>query len=360
MAHPQALNSSGEPNQTSDISPNDRPTAKPIPVGILVSVSGKKPAIPIPQITLSEKSPQVNPSTATIVRAAEPANSPTTTTIVRTADVGKPAGWFDLLKRYAPAIAVSSVVHCGLILGLFFLYQGLLDPPEPADAEPKINTRVEEAETASDADEQNLDSDLVVNDVMVELPETKVQPEQAAGVEESVASTQIGTSTGDLSNLAGFPSDDVGGSFGIFQPDKDGMLGQSGMQGLFGLPTEVQRRLKIAGGKSGQIQLTLVWNNRNDLDLHCIDPNGEEIFYGNRKAARGSEGNLRRGSKCGSGLFGFTDREHLFSARQSPQGQVSGLRELFCPARRQGSNLLRGFCEGEQSPYEIPRPDLSG
>jgi hypothetical protein len=52
------------------------------------------------------------------------------------------------------------------------------------------------------------------------------------------------------------------------------------------LPADFNERLKAAGGKSGQLQFTLIWGNRNDLDLHCFDPNGELINYQNKKAIR--------------------------------------------------------------------------
>ena len=58
------------------------------------------------------------------------------------------------------------------------------------------------------------------------------------------------------------------------------------------LPPAFEQRLKEAGGKSGQLQFTLIWNNRNDIDLHCIDPNDEEIFFSNKKALKGSGGHL--------------------------------------------------------------------
>jgi len=35
--------------------------------------------------------------------------------------------------------------------------------------------------------------------------------------------------------------------------------------------------------KTGDIQLTLRWNHLNDLDLHCIDPTGQQIFYGRKR-----------------------------------------------------------------------------
>lgn len=50
---------------------------------------------------------------------------------------------------------------------------------------------------------------------------------------------------------------------------------------------EFTKRLNREKGKSGEIQLTLLWNNYNDLDLHCIDPSGEEIYFANKTSSQG-------------------------------------------------------------------------
>lgn len=52
---------------------------------------------------------------------------------------------------------------------------------------------------------------------------------------------------------------------------------------------EFNRRLEEAGAKSGDIQISLMWNNVNDLDLHCMDPRKEIIFYGHRRSVSGGE-----------------------------------------------------------------------
>jgi hypothetical protein len=46
-------------------------------------------------------------------------------------------------------------------------------------------------------------------------------------------------------------------------------------------------RLRQAGAKSGFLTVSLIWDNHNDLDLHCTGPNREEIFYQNRKGKLG-------------------------------------------------------------------------
>jgi hypothetical protein len=48
----------------------------------------------------------------------------------------------------------------------------------------------------------------------------------------------------------------------------------------------MERRLGEVNAKGGDIQISLSWRNYNDLDLHCIDPGGEEIFFSNRKSTR--------------------------------------------------------------------------
>ena len=45
------------------------------------------------------------------------------------------------------------------------------------------------------------------------------------------------------------------------------------------LPDDFRRRVESARGSSGDVQITLIWDDSNDLDLHCVDPDGFEIWY---------------------------------------------------------------------------------
>ena len=55
------------------------------------------------------------------------------------------------------------------------------------------------------------------------------------------------------------------------------------------IDAEIKQRVEAAGGqyKNVDIRASLLWNNRNDLDLHVIAPSGEEIFYNHKQSACG-------------------------------------------------------------------------
>ena len=53
--------------------------------------------------------------------------------------------------------------------------------------------------------------------------------------------------------------------------------------------TEMSARLKREAAKSGDVRVSLIWNNRNDLDLHVICPSGEEIYYRHKRSMDGGE-----------------------------------------------------------------------
>lgn len=90
------------------------------------------------------------------------------------------------------------------------------------------------------------------------------------------------------------------------------------------LPPDFQKRIEAAGGKSGQLQFTLIWNNFNDLDLHCVDPNGEEIYYSHKKAQKGSGGHLDVDRNAG-GAQTRTPVENIYFPTGAPLGRYKVL-----------------------------------
>jgi hypothetical protein len=55
----------------------------------------------------------------------------------------------------------------------------------------------------------------------------------------------------------------------------DGVTGS----GFEGLVAEIGRRVGQHGGKTGDVQISLMWNNFNDLDLHVVCPHSHRIFF---------------------------------------------------------------------------------
>jgi hypothetical protein len=64
------------------------------------------------------------------------------------------------------------------------------------------------------------------------------------------------------------------------------------------LPSEFRDRLDRAGARSGDIQISLIWFNTNDLDLHCVDPKGVEIFFQNPRSPTGGHLDVDRNAGC--------------------------------------------------------------
>lgn len=69
---------------------------------------------------------------------------------------------------------------------------------------------------------------------------------------------------------------------------------------------------------SGDIRISLMWNNKNDLDLHVVDPNGEEIYYQHRRARSG--GLLDIDMNAGTPLVAPAVENVYWPERGAPRG----------------------------------------
>ena len=52
---------------------------------------------------------------------------------------------------------------------------------------------------------------------------------------------------------------------------------------------DLDKRLEREGGKSGAVQVSLAWDDYNDLDLHLFCPSGERIYFNNKESECGGE-----------------------------------------------------------------------
>lgn len=51
---------------------------------------------------------------------------------------------------------------------------------------------------------------------------------------------------------------------------------------------------------TGDVQVSVSWNSAADVDLHVVDPSGEEIYYAHTTAASGGELDLDSNAACGT------------------------------------------------------------
>jgi hypothetical protein len=65
--------------------------------------------------------------------------------------------------------------------------------------------------------------------------------------------------------------------------------GQSLAERKADVDAEIRQRVLGAGGRMDNVAVraSLLWNDRNDLDLHVIAPSGEEIFYAHKRSMCG-------------------------------------------------------------------------
>jgi hypothetical protein len=92
-----------------------------------------------------------------------------------------------------------------------------------------------------------------------------------------------------------------------------------------GVPSgkELSKRLMASGAGSGDIQVSLAWNNGNDIDLMMICPSGELIFFGRKRSACGGRLDIDRNA---AGPFDFAPVENIFWATgTAPSGRFTVL-----------------------------------
>lgn len=185
----------------------------------------------------------------------------------------------DTWLRRNLSFAVSLVVHLLLLIALALwmvveplepTHIAILSEPAYPDVEQVIDI-APPAEDVPDLDEILSAAGGNLTD-LPDAPEVNQIADISAELDESVGFDFAPQVTDELLMPLGGGSAGGGGNGGRGAGEEIGDLMQ------------FVERLQRAGAKSGDVQISLIWDNFNDLDLHVITPRGENIFFGKRRS----------------------------------------------------------------------------
>lgn len=186
---------------------------------------------------------------------------------------------------------IISMLAGGLLLLLLLLLVLFLweDPTQPETVASSPSTQIQEAGTAGGQSPEGKDES---GDSMPSIAESaqrqesKADPNPEAETPESVSQEM---------SLESKQSEKKNGTTNK-EPPASGLLTASRLsvaspsnENFTGNNQEINKRLEREGGKTGDVQISLIWNNRNDLDLHVLCPSGERISFDHKRSADGGE-----------------------------------------------------------------------
>ena len=122
---------------------------------------------------------------------------------------------------------------------------------------------------------------LILEDIISELPELEEETEEDLTEEERIMNLDaraewIVENEDNFDEHATFVETEMVGSGIIVEeapPEND----------------DLDERLEREGGKTGAVQVSLAWDDYNDLDLHLFCPSGERIYFNNKESDCGGE-----------------------------------------------------------------------
>jgi uncharacterized protein YfaP (DUF2135 family) len=99
-------------------------------------------------------------------------------------------------------------------------------------------------------------------------------------------------------------------------PEFELLFAVADASGVVGPFTRLSTNVTQVG--TGDVQVTLTWDTDADVDLHVVDPRGEEVYYGNASAASGGE--LDLDSNAGCSVDGIRNENITWPVGRAPRG----------------------------------------
>ncbi len=101
-------------------------------------------------------------------------------------------------------------------------------------------------------------------------------------------------------------------------------------------PPEFKSRLEKTGAKTGAIQISLIWDGPHDLDLHCFDPNSDDISFSSPRSRSGGQLDVDSNAGCEKNTRDKPVENIVWDAGSPPEGPYQVLVHFFTPCPRVG------------------------
>ncbi len=97
------------------------------------------------------------------------------------------------------------------------------------------------------------------------------------------------------------------------------------------LPPEFKERLEKRNANTGDIQISLFWENRHDLDLHCTDPSGEDIHFQKPRSSSGGRLDVDSNAACDNNVTDNPVENIYWATGKAPEGEYKVWVQFFTP-----------------------------
>jgi hypothetical protein len=191
-------------------------------------------------------------------------------------------------RCFQPSFFISLSVHLAILLILaFWMLPGFSQSSLLVFAEQLPEAKIEDVEM-----------------VMVELESEDFELENELEFDESMPVDM--EHTVDLEDFESGTPDDFGFSGELVEHNAEMMAVEGSTEGtnrnavLSEAAQGIQQKVIEAGGKSGEVQFSLVWKTLDDVDIHVVSPGGHRIHYRDRSSNCGGLLDVDRNANDGN------------------------------------------------------------
>ncbi len=99
------------------------------------------------------------------------------------------------------------------------------------------------------------------------------------------------------------------------------------LEGPSGMGPVAEQVVRVIRVGSGDVQVSIAWTGASDVDLHVIEPSGEEVFYGNDVSETGGTLDLDSNPACS--IDNKNNENIVWPVNQAPAGEYRVVVDYF-------------------------------